>query len=103
MGISITMKTRDKQAFAEGVYENKKTVVKAGGRISLVFHGDKKIASIRENKKCVNSEGIILMDCEFGSPSEAAQFVNGNISNGYRVWKVNGMNLGDYLKANGLK
>lgn len=101
--IAITMSTRDKSAFAEGLFCKEKTVVKAGGRISSAFRGLDKIALMRNNRDLVGADGTILKDCEFATPSEAAQFVNGNISNGYRVWKVNGMNLGDYLKDQGLK
>lgn len=103
MMIEITMSTRNKLAFADGVYCEGKTVVKSGGRISAAFHGNEKIAAIRQNSQYVNENGTILKDCEFATPSEAAQFVNGNISNGYRVWKVKGVNLGDYLKSQGLK
>lgn len=101
--ITITMSTRDKTAFAEGLYCKEKTVVKAGGRIAATFRGLDKIGVMRNNRALVSEDGTILKDCEFSTPSEAAQFVNGNISNGYRVWKANGMNLGDYLKSQGLK
>ena len=103
MIIEMTMSTRNKLAFANGIYSEEKTVVKSGGRISAAFHGNEKIAALRLDSQCVNKDGTILKDCEFATPSEAAQFVNGNISNGYRVWKVNGINLGDYLKKQGLR
>lgn len=103
MKIAITMSTRNKTAFADGVYSEEKTIVKAGGKISSVFRGYDKIAVIRNNRDLVGIDGTILKDCEFATPSEAAQFVNGNISNGYKAWKVDGKNLGDYLKNQGLK
>ena len=103
MTIEINMSTRNKAAFADGIYSEEKTVVKSGGRISATFHGNDKIAAIRLDRQCVSKDGTILKDCEFNTPSEAAKFVNGNISNGYRAWKVNGINLGDYLKNQGLR
>ena len=103
MKIAITMSTRDKTAYADGFYSKDKIVVKAGGRISSIFRGYEKVAAIRNNRSLVGEDGTILKDCEFATPSEAAQFVNGNISNGYRVWKVDGINLGDYLKGQDLK
>ena len=103
MKIQISMSTRDHAAYADGVYTDGKTIVKAGGMISKVFRGLDKIAAIRNDHNNVGDDGRILRDCEFNTPSEAAQFVNGNISNGYRVWRVDGEKLGDYLKRIGMK
>jgi len=103
MKIEISMSTRDKSAFAYGIYTDGKVIVKTGGKINPVFRGLEKIKKIRQDKGFVDENYCIIKDCEFASPSEAAQFVNGNISNGYRVWKVSGKNLGDYLKEVGLK
>ena len=103
MMIHIEMQTRDKLAHAQGIYTPDKTVVLAGGKIHPSFKGEKRVQEKRTNREYVNSEGMIIKDCEFASPSEAAQFVNGNISNGLRVWKVDGINLGIYLKKNGLR
>ena len=103
MNIAIKMSTRDKTAFADGVYSDKKVIVKAGGKITAAFRGNDKIGAIRSDRAFVSEDGTILKDCEFATPSEAAQFVNGNISNGYRVWKADGVNLGDYLIEKGLK
>lgn len=80
MKIVIAMSTRDKSAYADGLYCKEKTVVKAGGRISSVFRGYEKIAMIRNNRDLVDAEGTILKDCEFATPSEAAQFVNGSVT-----------------------
>lgn len=99
MKINVYMSKRDKSAYAEGVYDVESTVVKAGGRISETFHGTSKIEAIRNDYRYVDRNRNIIKDCVFNTPSEAAQFVNGNISNGFRVWKVNGINLGVYLSA----
>ena len=103
MNIQISMSTRDHAAYADGVYTEGNTIVKAGGRISKVFRGFDKIAKMRKDSNNVDKDGLILKDCEFNTPSEVAQFVNGNISNGYRVWRVDGEKLGDYLKRIGVK
>lgn len=101
--IHIEMQTRDKKAYAQGFYTTDKTIVLAGGKIHPSFKGNKRVQEKRANREYVNPDGVIIKDCEFASPSEAAQFVNGNISNGLRVWKVDGINLGIYLKDKGLR
>lgn len=103
MRIPITMKTRDGSAFASGFYSETETVVFAGGKVSPVFRAGNVAQRYRDDPKLVDSDGNILNDCSFSSPSLAAQFVNGNYSNGYRVWKAMGKNLGVYLSECGLK
>lgn len=103
MKLSISMKTRDGLAFAEGYYTKEETIVKAGGKVSKTFKAGEKAFKYREDPKLVDEQGNILRDCAFDNPSIAAQFVNGNYSNGYRVWKVDGKNLGRYLEEQGLK
>lgn len=93
----ITMRTRDGKAYAEGIYTGENTIVKAGGKISSVFRGKNTALRYRQDNEYVDTDGNILKDCTFSSPSTAAQFVNGNISNGMRVWKVNGETLGSFL------
>nr|WP_302593519.1 DUF4357 domain-containing protein [uncultured Acetatifactor sp.] len=107
MRIDVSMKTR-KGEYAMGVYTGEKLTVLAGGKINMNVSehivGGKFANKYRHNSEYVDSYGNILKDCEFNSPSIAAQFVNGNSTNGYRVWKVaSGKNLGQYLKENGLK
>ena len=97
MIVAISMKTRDGSAYAEGLYTPEKTIVKAGGKISLSFNGCDAVRALRENRENVDEKGYIIRDCVFTSPSTAAQFVNGNISNGRRVWKVEGKTLGAYI------
>ena len=75
MKIQISMSTRDHAAYADGAYTDGKTIVKAGGMISKVFRGLNKIAAIRNDSNNVSEDGRILRDCEFNTPSEAAQFV----------------------------
>lgn len=98
MSVEINMRTRDGFGFAEALYSNGKVRVKAGGRVHPKFNGQKKIKSIRDNKSVVDEDGNILADIDFSSASAAAQFINGNISNGLRVWKTNGETLGEYIE-----
>lgn len=103
MEIKMAMKTRDGQAYAEAFYLGNKTVVIAGGRVSKVFRGSSSAKAYRDNREFVDEEGNIIKDCVFRSASTAAQFVNGNISNGMRVWKVGNETLGAYLEKNDQK
>lgn len=102
MNIKIRMKTRDGAAFADGIYTGDNVIVLPGGKISAIFRGGKMARKIRENPEYISSEGKILKECNFKSASTAAQFVNGNICNGFRVWKVGKEELGAYLKKNGI-
>ncbi len=107
MEIKISMKTRDGASFAEAIYTGDKTIVQPGGKISEVFashiRGGSFARKYRDDKEYVDENRHIIKACEFNSPSIAAQFVNGSSSNGYRVWKVNGMDLGKYLEKEGIK
>lgn len=108
MNIKLFMKTRDGRAYAEAIYTGEITIVLPGGIISEKFaesiRGGTFAKNYRENVEYVGTDRKIIKECEFNSPSIAAQFVNGNSSNGYRVWKVaDGKTLGDYLKEKGLK
>ena len=52
----------------------------------------------------MDENGNILKNCEFTSPSTAAQFVTGRSTNGYEAWKVEKkLSLGQYLKDKGLR
>ena len=82
--------------------------VKKGGKINLDFakhiRGGKSAKNYRDNPEFVDSDGNILKDCDFSSPSTAAQFVTGRSTNGYEAWKVDAKkNLGDYMKEKGLR
>lgn len=107
MEINVSMKTRDGSAFASGIYTGETLVVLPGGKISATFaehiRGGGFAKSYRESSEFVDNNGVIIKECVFSSPSIAAQFVNGNSSNGYRVWKVEGMDLGKYLEKEGIR
>lgn len=107
MKLDITMRTRDGLAFASAVYDGEKIIVLPGGRISETFaesiRGGANAKKYRDDPQYVDVNRNIIKECEFSSPSIAAQFVNGNSSNGYRVWKIDGMELGKYLEQKGLR
>lgn len=108
MEIKLFAKTRDGSASAKAVYTGEKTIVKSGSivktSIAKSVRGGAFVQKYLDDRSFVSSEGVVLKDCEFNSPSIAAMFVTGNASNGYRVWKVeNGKTLGDYLKENNLR
>lgn len=106
--IEIKLAPKNGACFAEGIYEAGKIIVKKGGRINLDFashiRGGRIAKGYRTNAEYVDKNGNILKDCEFKSPSTAAQFVTGRSTNGYEAWKVAPkQNLGDYLKEKGLR
>ena len=106
--IKVFFSLRDGSAFAEAIYYGDRIVVKKGGKISTNFatyiKGGKVAKTMRNNRKIVDTERNIISDCEFSSPSTAAQFVGGRSFNGYEAWKVEKRkNLGSYLKEIGLR
>lgn len=108
MRVNITLKTRNGEAFAEAVYDEKSVVVKKGGKVSRTFsehiRGGKIANTFRNNKEYVSEDGTILKDCIFKSASTAAQFVTGRSTNGLTAWKVGPkINLRKYLEENGLR
>ena len=108
MRIDIKISSKKTEAHAEAVYSGSTVIVKAGGVISKDFadhiKGGKEAKALRDDRTCVSSEGIILKDCEFDSPSTAAQFVTGRSTNGYEAWKVEDkVSLGKYLHEKGLR
>lgn len=88
MKMNVYMKGRDNQFDAFGIYEGKVLTVKKGSRITE--NVSKKIQPIvlrlREDSETV-SNNILLKDVTFRSPSTAASFVSGTISNGMVKWK----------------
>ena len=88
MRMNVYMKGRDNQFEASGIYEGKTITVKKGSRISESV--SKKIQPIvlrlREDSETV-SNNVLLKDVKFRSPSTAASFVSGTISNGMIKWK----------------
>lgn len=108
MEIKLHFALKDGSAFADGIYNGEKTIVKAGGRISKNFasciRGGTKAKKMCENPAVVDSKRNIIADCAFNSPSTAAQFVSGRSVSGYKAWKVDEKkSLGDYLKEKGLR
>lgn len=100
MNIAVTLIGRSKNFSATGKYiDSKNFIVCKGSQIypkndSVV---SKKVMKLRENTEFVDKNGIVLQDCMFGSPSTAAQFVNGSSTNGYVAWKVGKQSLKEYL------
>lgn len=83
-------------------YQNSVYIVKKGSKIKSTFadyiKGGKTSKRYRDNAEYVNSEGILLQDCIFKSPSTAAQFVMGASANGRLVWKnADGKKLKDII------
>lgn len=81
MSIEVYLTSKDASYDAKGTYNEESFVVKKGSKIRLEFaehiRGGRKAKSYRMDPNIVDSEGIVLKDCEFGSPSTAAQFVTG--------------------------
>lgn len=77
---------------ARAFYENGIVIVKKGSKIRMSFadhvRGGNTAKKYREDKSIVDSAGITLKDCEFSSPSTAAQFVMGSSVNGWAAWHV---------------
>jgi len=93
---------------ATGFYNDGKLIVKKGSTINPAFAPYIKGISLakknREDREVVDAEWTVLKDCEFPSPSTAAQFVMGQSRDGYDAWKVEeGKSLGQYLEEHGLR
>lgn len=108
MTISVKLAPRNGACYAEGIFEDGSITVLKGGKINLDFaahiRGGNNAKKYRDNQEYVDLHGNILKDCQFSSPSTAAQFVTGRSTNGYEAWKVETKkSLGDYLKEKGLR
>jgi len=92
MSIEVYLTNKDQSYAAQGTYTEEKFVVKKGSKIRLDFaehiRGGRKAKSYREDPKFVDNDGNVLIDCEFGSSSTAAQFVTGRSTNGFVAWRV---------------
>ena len=100
MNITVTLKSRNKNYSATGKYiDSKNFIVCKGSQIYLNNDSvvSKKVMKFRESTEYVDKDGIVIKDCVFGSPSTAAQFVNGSSTNGYVAWKVGKQSLKEYL------
>lgn len=101
--MKIYMKSRLGTYEAYGVFEEGRVTVKKGSKIWLHFsegfHKSRRVVECRNDPTCVDRFGIVLKDCEFKSPSTAAQFVNGHSTNGYNYWRIDeNTRLSDWLK-----
>lgn len=103
--ITLFMKTRNKPFHAVATFDNGVMIVKKGSVVNINqakhIRGGEKARSFLENPEFVNSNGEVLKDCTFTSPSTAAQFVNGNCTNGYLSWRTeDGKRLKDIIRPN---
>lgn len=108
MNIRVYISTRGNACYAEAVYSGDVITVLPGGKISSDFaehiRGGKEAKEKRNNPDYVDKSGRIIRECEFTSPSTAAQFITGRSTNGYGAWKVEKkISLGEYLKSEGLR
>lgn len=89
MKIKVFTKGRANSYEASGIYSEQCFIVCKGSQISP--KASSKIQPIvlktRMNRELVSSTWKVLKDITFRSPSTAAAFVNGNISDGNRCWK----------------
>ena len=91
---------------AVGEYADGKVLVRKGSTINPSFapyiKGISKAVQYRKDADYVDKKWSVIKDCEFSSPSTAAQFVMGQSRDGYDAWKVeSGESLGKHLAANG--
>ncbi|MGN8806874.1 MULTISPECIES: DUF4357 domain-containing protein [unclassified Blautia] len=108
MELELFLKTRGKEYRANAVFKDGVMVVKKGSLVNtkLADHirGGKKAKSYLEDRQYVDSNGVVLKDCVFRSPSTAAQFVTGNSTNGNLAWKTkDGIKLKDILREESSK
>ena len=92
MPLEVYLKNKAQDYDAKGLYSAGTFIVKKGSKIRLDFaehiRGGKKAKSFRNNPKFVDAFGNVLTDCQFSSPSTAAQFVTGGSRNGYMAWHI---------------
>ena len=104
--IEISINKPTFQATAE--YEDGRVIVKAGSTINPLFatyiKGISFARECRDNPEIVDPSFVVKRDCEFPSPSTAAQFVMGQSRDGFDAWKTSsGESLGKYLESKGLR
>lgn len=92
MTVKIYLKAKNGNYDATANYEDGKIIIQKGSKIQLDFadhiRGGKTAKKFRENKEYVDNTGTVIKNCEFNSPSTAAQFVTGRSTNGHIAWKV---------------
>ena len=98
MEIKVFAKGRGNSYIAEGVFAEKSFIVCKGSQISPSV-SDRVLPVVlkkRQNRELVSESGEVLKDIKFRSPSTAASFVSGSITNGNRLWKdKNGIKLAE--------
>jgi len=102
MEVKVFTKGKTNNYDARGIYDGKGITVLKGSKISdkAVEKLNPVVLKKRNDSSIVSSDWRLLEDVWFRSPSTAATFVSGNISNGLRVWKVDkGVDLGNYKEA----
>lgn len=92
---------------ASATYNDGKIIVHQGSQLNYPEVNGFKINStaltFRENEEFVK-DGVVIKECDFESPSTAAQFITGGSRNGYDTWKVEkGMSLGEFLEEHGIR
>ncbi len=101
----VFMSGRDYEAKA--TYIDGKMIVYKGSQIKDTevkdFKHSERAFALRKDKEYVQS-GYVIKDCEFDSPSTAAQFISGGSRNGYDTWRVRkGYTLGQFLQDKGIR
>ena len=92
---------------ADGIYSDGKVTVLKGSKLFIncnnKFNKYAKAFALRNNAEVVDTEGVLLKDCTFTTPSAAAVFVAGSSRSGNTFWKVEeGVSLGTYLEKKGI-
>lgn len=104
MKIKIYLIAKSDSYHATAIYENGNVTVEKGSKLRMSFanhvRGGKVAKRCRENPDYVNEDGITIKNCEFSSPSTAAQFVMGSSVNGWTAWHVDKKtNLKQYVES----
>lgn len=91
---------------AKAIYSDGTIIVKAGTKIRMSFadhiRGGKATKKYRDDPTIVDERGITKKDCNFTSPSTAAQFVMGSSVNGWYAWHIDKKtNLKKYMELLG--
>ncbi len=101
MNVEVYTKGRLNNYEAYGIFDGKGLVVKKGSKVSEKVAKNVNPIVIKLREKVLQGDFTTKEDVQFRSPSTAAAFVTGNVSNGFRVWKVEqGVDLGMYKEKN---
>ncbi len=87
--IKLYVKGRGNSYFATGEYDGKGITILKGSTVSprVASKISPIVMKIRNNPEYVNRSNRVIKDIYFRSPSTAANFVTGNMSNGLMRWK----------------